>query len=99
MKRKLIIIAGLAGISLGVATAHDYKLQKGDGWLEIKEVNEVTIEGYTGSEIVFSSRDNRHHHDNRAKGLRPPSSLGLEDNTGQRLAVVDLGNVADQHQL
>ena len=99
MKRKLIIIAGLAGISLGVATAQDYKLQKSSGRLEIKEVNEVTIEGYTGSEIVFSSRDNDHDQDNRAKGLRAVSSLGLEDNTGIGLSVVDKGNVIEVQQL
>src|SRR5260221_12248928 len=99
MKRKLIIIAGLVGIGLGYAKAQDYKLQKSSGRLEVKEVNEVTIEGYNGSEIVFSSRDNDHGEDNRAKGLRAISSLGLEDNTGIGLSVVDKGNVIEVQQL
>src|SRR5882724_8598801 len=99
MKRKLIIIAGLAGISLGYAKAQDYKLQKSSGRLEIKEVNEVTIEGYSGNEIVFSSRDNDRDADDRAKGLRAISSLGLEDNTGMGLSVVDKGNVIEVRQL
>src|SRR5882762_2291990 len=99
MKRKLIIIAGLACISLACANAQDYKLQKTTGRLDIKEVNEVTIEGYNGSEIVFSSRDNDHDQDNRAKGLRAVSSLGLEDNTGIGLSVADKGNVIEVRQL
>ena len=99
MKRKLIIIAGLVWISLGYAKAQDYKLQKSSGRLEIKEVNEVTIEGYNGNEIVFSSRDNDRDGDDRAKGLRAISSLGLEDNTGIGLSVVDKGNVIEVQQL
>ena len=99
MKRKLIIIAGWVWISLGYAAAQDFKLQKSTGRLEIKEVNEVTIEGYNGNEIVFSSRDNDRDDDNRAKGLRAISSLGLEDNTGIGLSVVDKGNVIEVQQL
>jgi len=99
MKRKFIIVTGLVWISLGCANAQDYKLQKNSGKLEIKEVNEITIEGYSGSEIVFSSRDNDRDGDDRAKGLRAISSLGLEDNTGMGLSVVDKGNVIEVQQL
>ena len=99
MKRKLIVIAGLVGISLGFAKAQDFKLPKSTGRLEIREVNDVTIEGYNGNEIVFSSSDGDRDQDDRAKGLRAVSSLGLEDNTGIGLSVVDKGTVIEVHQL
>ncbi len=99
MKRKLIMMAGLIVGSLGCANAQDYKLAKNSGRLEIKEVNHVSIEGYNGNEIVFSSRDNDRDDDGRAKGLRAISSLGLEDNTGLGLSVVDKGNVVEVQQL
>ena len=99
MKRKLIIVAGLMVIGLGCLKAQDYKLAKSSGRLEIKEVNHVTIEGYNGNEIVFSSRDHDRDDDGRAKGLRAISSLGLEDNTGIGLSVVDKGNVVEVQQL
>lgn len=92
------------GIALGLlitggAGAQDYKLNKNSGTLEIREVNYVTIEGYSGNEIVFSSRDNDRGDDERAKGLRAISSMGLEDNTGVGLSVVDKGNVIEVRQL
>ena len=99
MKRKLIIMAGLIVIGLGHAKAQDYKLAKTSGRLEIKEVNHVSIEGYNGNEIIFSSRDHDRDEDDRAKGLRAISSLGLEDNTGIGLSVVDKGNVVEVQQL
>jgi predicted membrane protein len=67
--------------------------------LEIREVNRVTIEGHNGNEIIFSSRDDHNDHDDRAKGLRAISSMGLEDNTGMGLSVVDKGNVIEVRQL
>src|SRR5450631_1919123 len=99
MKIKLIMIAGLIVSGLGCANAQDYKLAKSSGRLEIKEVNNVIVEGYNGNEIVFSSRDHDRDDDGRAKGLRAISSLGLEDNTGIGLSVVDKGNVVEVQQL
>lgn len=99
MKRGLIIMAGLIIANLGYINAQDYKLAKTTGRLEIKEVNHVTIEGYNGNEIIFSSRDHDRDDDGRAKGLRAISNLGLEDNTGIGLSVTDKGNVIEVMQL
>lgn len=86
----------VAGMNL---QAQEYKVSKSTGTLEIREVNHVSIEGHSGNEIIFTSRDRDRDDDERAKGLRALSSLGLEDNTGLGLSVVDKGNVIEVQQL
>ena len=98
MKKYILAIA--FGLSMGaVANAQEYKISKSSGTLEIREVNHVIIEGHNGNEIIFSSRDDDHDNDDRAKGLRAISSMGLEDNTGIGLSVMDKGNVVEVRQL
>lgn len=98
MKRIFAIIA-LACFAVGFVNAQEYKVAKSTGRLEIKEVNNVIIEGYAGNEIVFTSRDGKRDEDKRAQGLRSISNNGLEDNTGFGLSVVDKGSVIEVHQL
>lgn len=81
------------------ALAQEYKLAKSTGKLEIKEVNDVTIEGYSGNEIIFTSLNYSKENDKRAAGLKAISAMGLEDNTGIGLSVVDKGNVIEVSQL
>jgi hypothetical protein len=98
MKTKILIMA-LGLFITGMATAQEYKLAKSTGKLEIREVNNVIIEGYAGNEIIFTSRDHDRDRDERAKGLRAISSMGLEDNTGIGLSVVDKGTTIEVQQL
>lgn len=86
-------------IIAGAATAQEYKLAKSTGKLEINEVNNVTIEGYNGNEIVFTSLDNHRNDDDRSRGLRSISANGLEDNTGVGLAVRENGTTYEVYQL
>ena len=86
-------------MTIGAVSAQEYKLAKSSGKLEIKEVNNVTIEGYNGNEIVFSSLDGSREKDRRADGLRAVSNMGLEDNTGIGLAVLDKGTTYQVYQL
>jgi predicted membrane protein len=98
MKKHILGIA--AGILLsGMAYGQEYKLNKSSGTLEIREVNNVSIEGHAGNEIIFRSEDDDREHDDRAKGLRAISSLGLEDNTQIGLSVVEKGDVIEVRQL
>lgn len=97
MKKQILIALGM--LISGGMHAQEYKLNKSSGTLDIKEVNHVTIEGHSGNEIIFTSRDNDHDDDDRAKGLRAISSMGIEDNTGIGLSVVDKGNVIEVRQL
>jgi hypothetical protein len=98
MKKQILILA--LGLSIGgVVHAQEYKVQKSTGTLDIREVNNVTIEGYSGSEIVFTARGYDRDDDGRAKGLRAISGMGLEDNTGIGLSVVDRGTTIEVQQL
>jgi hypothetical protein len=97
--KKYILGLGLFLLINGLANAQEYKVNKTSGTLEIREVNRVTIEGHSGNEIIFSSRDDRRNNDERAKGLRAISSMGLEDNTGMGLSVVEKGGVIEVRQL
>lgn len=97
MKRILLTLSLVAACF--VAKSQEYKVAKTTGKLHIVEVNDVTIEGYDGKEIVFSSRSNDREHDKRAEGLRAVSSLGLEDNTGLGLSVKENGDVIEVRQL
>ncbi len=89
----------LALVIIGAANAQEYKINKSTGRLEIREVNNVTIEGYNGNEIVFSSLDNYREKDPRSAGLRAISGNGLEDNTGIGLAVRENGSTYEVYQL
>ncbi|MBY0434671.1 MAG: DUF4097 family beta strand repeat-containing protein [Cyclobacteriaceae bacterium] len=79
--------------------AQEFKVAKSTGRLDLKEVGDVEVEGHTGNEIIFTSRDHDRERDDRAKGLRAVSSLGLEDNTGIGLSVITKGDVIEVRQL
>jgi hypothetical protein len=97
--RKKILMAALVMVFTVAVRAQDYKVAKSTGTLEIVEVNDVTIEASTGNEIIFSSRNNDRDDDERAQGLRAVSNMGLEDNTGLGLSVLEKGNVIEVRQL
>lgn len=97
MKRITTIV--LALIIAGAAQAQEYKIAKSTGRLEIRDVNNVTLEGYSGNEIVFSSLDNFRDRDARSSGLRAISAGGLEDNTGIGLSVRENGSTFVVNQL
>lgn len=95
---KTLATLALAVIAFG-ASAQEYKIAKSTGKLEISEVNNVTIEGYSGNEIIFSSLDRTSDKDPRANGLRAISAGGMEDNTGLGLAVRENGSTYEVYQL
>lgn len=98
MKKQYFII--LIGMLLTSGLwAQEFKLPKSTGKLSIMEVNNVKIEGYGGNEIVFTSSSFNKDRDDRAKGLRAISSLGLEDNTGLGLSVIEANGVIEVRQL
>lgn len=96
--KKLITLAFVLAFA-GTAFSQEYKIAKSTGRLEINEVNNVTIEGYNGNEIIFSSLDGTRERDSRATGLRAISANGLEDNTGIGLAVRENGTTYEVYQL
>lgn len=98
MNNKKISIGLVALLISAWAHAQEYKIAKNSGRLEIG-IGKVTVEGHSGNEIIFSSRNHKEHQDERAAGLRSVNSLGLEDNTGLGINVSDKGNVVEVRQL
>lgn len=70
----------------------EFKVKGTSGTLYIKNVDDVTIEGYNGSEIIFTSHDFDQSQSERSKGLRLLGSMGVEDNTSIGLSVKQEGN-------
>ena len=95
--KKILIAVTLLMVG-STAFAQEFKVAKSTGRLELK-IGRVTVEGYNGNEIVFSSKDHNGGKDERAQGLRAINSLGLEDNTGLGINVADKGNVVEVNQL
>lgn len=95
--KKLLIVIGAVFTSL-VINAQEYKIAKSSGRLEIN-LGKVSIEGYNGSEIVFSSNDHKNSKDERAEGLRAINGLGLEDNTGLGINVSEASGTIVVQQL
>jgi hypothetical protein len=57
------------------------------------------VEGHSGNEIIFSSRDYKDNKDERAAGLRAINGSGLEDNTGLGINVTQNGDIVEVNQL
>jgi hypothetical protein len=96
--KKLVVVIGMVVAALSSVVAQEFKVAKNTGKLAIY-LGRVTVEGYSGNEIVFSSMDQKDEKDKRAEGLRAISALGLEDNTGLGVNVADKGNVIEVRQL
>ena len=55
---KKILLSLAFGVLLAAsANAQEYKVARSTGRLEIREVNNVSIEGHSGSDIIFTSRN------------------------------------------
>ena len=97
MKKYLIItLLSIAGISTSLA--QEYKINQSAGKL-ILNLSSVTVEGYNGNEIVFSSTKNEAEMDPRAKGLRAINGAGYTDNSGLGISVEQKGNTTEVNQV
>ncbi len=95
---KKIVIAVIGWLAVSTAFAQEFKVAKSTGRLELN-IGRVTVEGHSGNEIIFSSRDHKSGKDERAEGLRAINSLGLEDNTGLGINVTEKGDLIQVSQL
>jgi hypothetical protein len=95
---KIKYMAAALILMVGNVNAQEYKVAKSTGRLEI-HLGRVTVEGHNGNEIIFSSKDGANEKDERAQGLRPINSLGLDDNTGLGINVTVKGEVIEVNQL
>jgi predicted membrane protein len=93
------ILIGLAALCMTVTvTAQEFKVAKSSGKLQIN-LGRVTVEGHTGNEIIFSSKDHDKEEDERAKGLKAINGSGLDDNTGLGINVTEKDGVLVVSQL
>lgn len=95
--KKLFILIGVLFMPL-LINAQEYKVAKNSGRLEV-HLGKVSIEGYSGNEIIFTTNDYRKSKDERAEGLRAINGLGLEDNTGLGINVTESSNSVVVRQL
>jgi Putative adhesin len=95
---KIIIIVAWISCGAWKLPAQEYKVAKSSGRLEVN-IGRVLIEGYNGSEIIFTSVDGPRDKDRRAEGLRAVNGSGLEDNTGLGINVTDANNIVSVRQL
>lgn len=102
IKKTFFIVMSLCMISLygQNETSSDltYKIAVNKGKLKI-DLGRASIEGYDGKEIIFSNDKNNKKVDERAKGLRAINALGLEDNTGLGINVIEKNGVIEVNQL
>lgn len=93
------ILTGVAALCITLtAAAQDFKVAKSSGKLQIN-LSQVTVEGHSGNEVIFSSKDFTREEDDRAKGLRAINGSGLEDNTGLGINVTEKDGVLTVSQL
>ncbi|MBL6447313.1 DUF4097 family beta strand repeat protein [Fulvivirga sp. 29W222] len=75
---------------LALPTLAQHKIAMTSGMLELKELTNVAVEGYSGNEVVIETAGS-YKIPERAKGLKPVNGMGLTDNTGIGLSVKDEG--------
>lgn len=80
------------------ASAQEHKFPFTSGTLKFNEVNNLSIEGYSGNEVAITYTGRTEVPD-RAKGLRPINSLGMEDNTGIGLSISTSGDMVEVQQV
>ncbi len=85
-------------MALTLTQAQEFKLAKTTGKLVIN-LSSVSVEGYNGTEIIFSTDKKDCDEDERAKGLRPISGSGYIDNTGLGISVTDKGTTIEVNQV
>lgn len=93
--KRIIIVALVLLVAAGQAFAQkEYKLAKSSGKLVIKNIANLSVEGYEGKEIIITSRGKKEAVDPRAEGLTVLGNSGF-DNTGVGLTVSQNDQIAE----
>ena len=66
--------------------AQEYTFAPSSNWVTIEDVHSVTIQGYSGNEVIIKSKHSRHD-DKRSQGLKRVDPSGDVDNTDLGLSV------------
>ena len=98
MKNYFVITLIISLATINRAWAQDYKVKKTSGKVMLN-LPSVTVEGYSGNEIIFSSSRSQADADPRAKGLRAINGSGFTDNTGLGISVTESGTTLEVNQV
>ncbi len=96
--KKYFIITLLCITAMSSLRAQEYKVNKNSGKMTIN-LSSVTVEGYSGNKIVFSSQKKETETDPRAVGLRSINGSGYTDNTGLGISVTEKGTSLEVNQV
>lgn len=79
-------------ISLNAQDKAEYKINMSSGTLVLDGIDILEVQGYNGSEIIFSSKVDPEDDSERKRGLKVLNAIGMVDNTGLGIAVEQDGN-------
>lgn len=96
--KKYQITTLLIAVAVITTQAQEFKVAKSSGKLVVN-LSSARIEGTTGNEIIFSTTNTNNEIDERAKGLRPISGTGFQDNTGLGINVTDAAGTIEVNQV
>lgn len=96
--RKYLLIIAVGFTTLTAARGQEYKIRKSSGKM-IVSLPGVTIEGYNGNEIIFSSQQKKTESDPKAEGLQTINNAGYRDNSGLGISVVEKGNTIEVNEV
>ncbi|AXY74697.1 hypothetical protein D3H65_12200 [Paraflavitalea soli] len=97
MKKYLLLVACSLTAMIG-ARGQEYRVKRSTGKL-IVSLPAVVIEGYSGNEIVFSSKPKETEIDPKAVGLQTINTAGYLDNSGLGISVVEKGNTVEVNEV
>jgi hypothetical protein len=100
MKKYCIALLALMFI-YSTLQGQEFKFARSTGKLVIK-LPSVTVEGYNGSEIVFTSQNKNFRKppmDEKAKGLESADGIGAYDNTGLGIEFSENGGIMQVNQV
>lgn len=83
---KYLLLSSLFLFSLLLTAQGEHKVAVGNKTIEFKEIDNLMIIGYDGTELKLSKEGSRRDVDDRAQGLRKISASGKADNTGLGLS-------------
>lgn len=95
----MIVFITALGLNAQNSNTQEYAVPLSNGKLVLEDINDLLIEGYTGSEVIFSAKASNQEASRRAQGLKLINNLGLDDNSGIGIAVRKDGNTVNAIQL
>ena len=93
-----LFLVSICSSSILYAQGPEFKVNHDRGTLILK-VCSVTIEGYEGKQIIFTSEKKDSDVDPRTKGLHAINGFGFIDNTGLGISVSEINSTIEVNQV